>query len=97
MKAANRHALVLPYRGERTSLDCPGNRTCGGRQQIDPRSGGARSRFCLRRCCTAGEPTGREGDLKTVIPTHLPALLSMECEIFAGAGGGVVVPGTTFS
>ena len=32
-------------------------------------------------------------DLKTVIPTHLPDLLSVECEGFAGAGGGFAVPG----
>ena len=35
----------------------------------------------------------RKRDLKTVIPTHLPDLLPMECEVLAGAGGGFAVPG----
>ena len=63
---------------------------------------------CLRKCPRSRlvttirappEQTDRlracpESNLKTVIPTCLPNLLSMECEVLAGTGGGVAVSGT---
>ena len=41
----------------------------------------------------ASPSSGFERDLKTVIPTHLPERVPVECKIFAGACGGFAVPG----
>ena len=41
----------------------------------------------------ASPSSGFERNLKTVIPTHLPDLLSMKCEVLAGAGSRLAVSG----
>ena len=43
-----------------------------------------------------GPRSGVERELKTCRPTHLPDMVSVECEVFAGAGGGIAVPGWEF-
>ncbi len=44
------------------------------------------------RCRVQCSRARRKLRLKTVVRTHLPIRLPMECEVFAGAGGGFAVP-----
>jgi hypothetical protein len=50
-----------------------------------------RARHPLPACRVARSRRAR--NLRTVIPPYLPDLLSVECKVFAGAGGGLTVPG----